>query len=241
MHIQDETVGLITVSVRRDVRNDTYSVRNGCVRITTAPGRVEHLFPLPAERVRWIMNALYKQRQILGSDVIKPDSVWPCCTFTVRFSMDAPCKQLQARFDKRAHTLVIGYHSVEEFEQPEGQRGVRRIVCRYLKQEAQRVLPHMLLKEATQYGFGGYVGLRVTSAKNCWGSCTSRKTINVSLFTMMLPETLVRVVLVHELCHLEQMNHGPLFRQRLRSALPDIDTLEARIRQEARRIRLWKM
>jgi predicted metal-dependent hydrolase len=35
--------------------------------------------------------------------------------------------------------------------------------------------------------------------------------INLSCFLLLLPEHLIDYVLLHELCHTQQMNHGPAF------------------------------
>jgi predicted metal-dependent hydrolase len=41
-----------------------------------------------------------------------------------------------------------------------------------------------------------------------------------------MPENLIDMILVHELCHTEQMNHGDKFYARLRKAFPNLNDLE---------------
>lgn len=79
-----------------------------------------------------------------------------------------------------------------------------------LKQRALGYLPGKLQQLAKEHGFK-YKGLRINKSRTRWGSCSSRTTINLSFYLMLLPEYLIEYVLLHELCHTVEMNHGPAF------------------------------
>ena len=53
-----------------------------------------------------------------------------------------------------------------------------------------------------------------------WGSCARSGAITLNLRLMQAPLALLDYVIVHELCHLWEMNHGPAFYARLDQALP---------------------
>lgn len=70
--------------------------------------------------------------------------------------------------------------------------------------------------------------LVVRDQRSRWGSCSSRGHIAINSRCDRLPIPLQDYVILHELCHLAQMNHGPAFWQLLEAILPD-----ARARRKA--------
>lgn len=69
-----------------------------------------------------------------------------------------------------------------------------------------------------------------------WGSCnvkTGRICINVQLAAQ--PPECLEYVVVHELCHLREANHGPRFKALMDVFLPDWKCCEARLRGAIRR------
>jgi predicted metal-dependent hydrolase len=71
-------------------------------------------------------------------------------------------------------------------------------------------LPPMLHRLAQAHGFR-FCRVRISTSKRRWGSCSSRGVINLSFYLMLLPAHLIEYVLLHELCHTVEMNHGPAF------------------------------
>ena len=64
-------------------------------------------------------------------------------------------------------------------------------------------------------------GLRVTSARTRYGSCSGKNSLCFSCFLMNSPEDAIELVVVHELCHIRVKNHGPDFYALLEHYLPD--------------------
>lgn len=87
--------------------------------------------------------------------------------------------------------------------------------------EAARALVHRELTRLNlHYGFVyGRVSIRNTTTR--WGSCSSKKNLNFSYQLLFLPTPLVEYIVVHELCHLKEMNHGPAFWALVAQTVPD--------------------
>ena len=79
-----------------------------------------------------------------------------------------------------------------------------------LRQNAQAILPANLAKLASLHGFT-YSAVRIRKSRSRWGSCSTKRIINLSFYLLLLPDYLIEYVLLHELCHTVEMNHSPAF------------------------------
>lgn len=64
-------------------------------------------------------------------------------------------------------------------------------------------------------------GLKITTARKRYGSCSGKNSLCFSCFLMRCPEEAIDLVVVHELCHIKEKNHGPGFYALLGHYLPD--------------------
>jgi predicted metal-dependent hydrolase len=79
-----------------------------------------------------------------------------------------------------------------------------------LRVRAQQYLPAEMQRLAQLHGFQ-YRQVKIRKSKTRWGSCSSKGIINLSFYLILLPSHLIEYVLLHELCHTVEMNHGPNF------------------------------
>lgn len=61
----------------------------------------------------------------------------------------------------------------------------------------------------------------ITSAKQVFGSYTSKKHLNFSFRLALYPYDATEYVVVHELCHMREMNHSKKFWSLVETYLPD--------------------
>ncbi len=78
-----------------------------------------------------------------------------------------------------------------------------------------------LVKECNVHYNFSYTTIRVKDMHTQWGSCSSDKRLNFNYRLYFLPRHLAQYIVVHELCHLEEMNHSHRFWNLVRSTLPD--------------------
>ena len=64
-------------------------------------------------------------------------------------------------------------------------------------------------------------GIRISSAKKRFGSCSPKNSISYSWQVMLYPDELVDYVIVHELAHIKHKNHGKDFYAFIASVMPD--------------------
>ena len=89
-----------------------------------------------------------------------------------------------------------------------------------LKARAREILPKKVAYWSRIMGVQP-TGIKITTAKKRYGSCNSRQSLCFSCYIMRSPESAIDLVVVHELCHIREMNHGPGFYALLERYLPD--------------------
>ena len=90
-----------------------------------------------------------------------------------------------------------------------------------LRKDAKLILPARCRSLAERYSF--LVNkVFIKHNRSNWGSCSARQNINLNLNLIRLPAELRDYVILHELCHLRQMNHGPEFHRMLETLCQDL-------------------
>jgi hypothetical protein len=86
----------------------------------------------------------------------------------------------------------------------------RAALARWLVRQAYAHLAPLLEELSGQLGLAfRRVGFKRQRTR--WGSCSHHKSISLNAKLLFLDPALVRYVMVHELCHLTEMNHSPRF------------------------------
>lgn len=85
-----------------------------------------------------------------------------------------------------------------------------KVIEESLRHVAKLVLTKRMQELAQGFGFH-FNAVSIHKTHGRWGSCSSKKNINLSLYLLMLPQHLRDYVMLHELCHTKEMNHGPRF------------------------------
>lgn len=83
-----------------------------------------------------------------------------------------------------------------------------------------------------QYGYK-YKNLSVRNQKTRWGSCSVNKTLSFNYKLLFIPIDLADYVIVHELCHLQEMNHSNSFWKLVAKTVPDYMTKRKKLKNLA--------
>ena len=93
---------------------------------------------------------------------------------------------------------------------PGMQEWLRKAIVNVLKREGKKILPERLKALAAANGFR-YGNCSVREMHTRWGSCNQKGNISLNAYLLLLPDRLIDYVLLHELCHTVEMNHGERF------------------------------
>ena len=105
-------------------------------------------------------------------------------------------------------------------------------LLRWLKAEAKSILDQESREIALRAGVE-IARVGVGDARTRWGSCSSEGSLRYSWRLILMPDTVRRYVVAHEVAHRRHMDHGPQFHA-LEAELFDGSVAEAK-----RLLRLW--
>ena len=85
------------------------------------------------------------------------------------------------------------------------------------------------LEELNQYYNFPYKRVSIRNQKTRWGSCSRTGTISLSYRLLFLSPELQDYVLVHELCHVAEMNHSARFWGLVGKVIPNYKALRSQL------------
>lgn len=104
-----------------------------------------------------------------------------------------------------------------------------------LTRQAKLVIPERVAHYARIMGVCyGRVTLRCQKTR--WGSCSAKKNLNFNILLMLTPPEVLDSVVVHELCHLFEMNHSARFYERVYAVYPEYDYWNRWLKENGRMI-----
>ncbi len=104
-----------------------------------------------------------------------------------------------------------------------------------MKKLAKKVLINFLENISKEIGIS-FNKLYIKDNVSNWGSCSSKKNINLNYKIIFLPKNLARYIVVHELCHLIHMNHSKNFWNLVEKFIPNYKLLRKILRNKYRTI-----
>ena len=140
----------------------------------------------------------------------------------------APWTATQREIDAmlRDHGDWIEKHMRMSRERMETAAGIRPLTEEELKalgRKAAAYLPDRISH------YAGLLGVRpgkvtIRAQRTRWGSCSASGSLNFNCLLMLTPPEVIDSVVVHELCHLKEMNHSARFYAEVRRVYPEYDT-----------------
>ncbi len=99
-------------------------------------------------------------------------------------------------------------------------KNIRELYNTWLKGKAKEYIPKRVEYFAGKFGFL-YNKVIIRAQKSRWGSCSSNGTLSFNYKLMYFNSKIIDYVVVHELCHLKEMNHSNNFWKLVEAIMPD--------------------
>lgn len=202
--IEDKELGTLFVRVNARARRLTFRTKEDGIYVTVPPGTSLAEIERAVDELR---PRLLAARQKLVRRKIDLD-----------YRIDAEFFKLTLVSGQRERFLSrseLGEMRIicppdADFSDENLQAWLRKVIEEALRRNAKIILPPRLYMFSVQHHLP-YRSVKINSSSGRWGSCSAQGNINLSYYLMLLPRHLIDYVLLHELAHTREMNHGERF------------------------------
>ena len=227
--IHVENIGNVTFRKNKRSKNVSIALRPMKGVVVTLPFYVSYKFALRVveKKQSWILQHLPKIEKIEQQATVFTEET----EFATKFRRLIIEKHFEDKvFSKiNSHTVKINYPAGFDVKNPQIQEIIKATLTKALRIEAKEYLPFRTLELSQQYHFQ-FNKVFIKNAKTLWGSCSSKNNINLNLHLIRLPDHLIDYVIIHELCHTVEKNHGKRFWALMDSILGDAKKLSKELR-----------
>ena len=127
--------------------------------------------------------------------------------------IDEHMLKVQSTIDERSKLEKITFEQIKE-----------------LADQAVEYIPKRVKYYAEKENFV-YNKITIKNLVSRWGSCSTKGNLNFNCLLMLTPDYVIDYIVVHELCHLREMNHSEKFRAEVEKIMPDYQRAELWLKQ----------
>ena len=203
--IEDPELGRLLIRTDGRVRRLTFRTKAEGIYVTLPPGTPRQELLRAIEQLRPRLAEARRKMSVPH--------------FDLNYRIDAECLRLslvngedEKRFLIRSQPRIveIACPPSTDFHNGDLQAWLRKVVVEALRKQAQAYLPSRLRLLSSRHNLP-FRQVKINTSTGRWGSCSEKADINLSCFLMLLPSRLIDYVLLHELTHTREMNHGEAF------------------------------
>lgn len=92
---------------------------------------------------------------------------------------------------------------------------------------------------ALNHGFSGLTKLRTGLQKRSWGTCNRKGVVTLNAALLFFTKALTEYVILHEFCHLSELNHSSRFWAKLESVYPGAKEARDALKSAAELLPVW--
>lgn len=127
--------------------------------------------------------------------------------------IDEHMLKVQSTIDERSKLEKITFEQIKE-----------------LADQAVEYIPKRVKYYAEKENFV-YNKITIKNLVSRWGSCSTKGNLNFNCLLMLTPDYVIDYIVVHELCHLREMNHSEKFWAEVEKIMPDYQRSELWLKQ----------
>lgn len=215
--------GAVSLTLRRGTsRRRRFSIRvtrTGAVEVLLPPrGRIEEALSLVHRRATWIAGHVARAR----SRPIMPALRYVPGEFHFYLGQSFPLEIVTGSEAGHRRQVVIENSTLRICLPGGASEDAAKVLETWYRREAVRIFTQRLEALCAPLPWlSGMPELRVRAMQRRWGSCTYDGRLTLNSHLIKAPLSCIDYVLLHELAHLREMNHGPRYYQVLGHIAPN--------------------
>ncbi len=99
------------------------------------------------------------------------------------------------------------------------------------KEHARELITAEVERMNLQYGFM-YGKIAIRNQKTRWGSCSKKRNLNFNYKLIHVSKEEMEYVIVHELCHVAELNHGKHFWELVARTIPEYKAIRSNMKKK---------
>ena len=244
----DTEFGQITIRENARSKGFTFRSREGGLLVTVPPHWTERELRESIEKMRPKLRQLIQRTEQKNANAAPHHIDWDfhISSELLSFSLapDPTLKVGSFSIHKEMGQVSILCHPETDFQAEGMQEWLVKVIEEQVRNYAKGILPARLRALSKQFNLP-IESIHINASHGRWGSCsrkvtkvlgciskTSGYSINLSLYTLLLPEPLQRLIMLHELTHTLEMNHSARFHTLLNEMLGGTEAqLERELKQ----------
>ena len=195
------------------------SKRARCLRLVSGIRGVEAVVPASCEHAR-LQEFLDEKREWIVKTAKYYDGLRERAGHTESGVIYYLGKKYKVRLVKDRHPSVVVSEALGTATfHITNMRRYKQEIEQWYKQETARIIAERLPAISARLGLA-YSKFTIKRHRSRWASCSKKRNLNFSLLLAAAPAEVIDYVIVHELCHIPEMNHSDRFWRLVESADP---------------------
>ena len=201
---EDSVLGEINVKRHSRAKRVIARYKSGALHITIPKWLSLKQVPVIIEEMRPGLLKLLPDKSL----IITEETQLKTLTFNTRVQRTTITKVAKMQLNDGWLNILLPVNW--NIESVKAQESIKKLTIEAMRHEAKRVLVPRTVSLAEKHNLQ-FNNIRISRSVTRWGSCSSKKNINLSLFLMLLPQRYIDYVILHELAHTVEMNHSVNF------------------------------
>ena len=209
MVVEDCEFGNIEVKSDGRIRRYGLKIVGGVLQMQMPGyGDMQSLLLFLDKNREWVREKL-KRAKVKKVLLYGPDYVFQSFAFTILWK-EYGRQRIVGSLNLDEKKLTIYFPNGCDLYSVKSQSTIKSIIENALMVAAKKILPSWLMDVSRRIGIP-HKECQIRKMHSRWGSCSSAASVHLSCMLLLLPAELIEFVMIHELCHIKEMNHGPNF------------------------------